>query len=69
MKTKLGLFWWLLLACGASTLVVCSREDGRPNPPLQELVPCDPEAGADEPLACPAFATDSAADLGDAGSH
>ncbi len=31
----------------------CGREDGRPDPPVQHLVPCDRDAGPDAPLACP----------------
>lgn len=34
-------------------LVACQREDGLPDPPLRTLVPCDADAGADEPLVCP----------------
>ena len=40
----------LLLAGG---LLFCTREDGLPDPPIQQLVPCSPDAGADDPLACP----------------
>ncbi len=31
----------------------CQREDGLPDPPLRTLVPCLPDAGPDDPLACP----------------
>lgn len=53
MKFILRLFWLLLFVCGASSLTVCSRENGLPDPPVQELVPCVPDAGADDPLVCP----------------
>lgn len=36
-----------------SALVTCVRDDGQPDPAPQELVPCDPSAGSDDPLACP----------------
>lgn len=48
---------------GAS-LLFCSREDGRPDPPLRPLVPCVPDAGSDDPLTCPKEAEEA----GDAGS-
>lgn len=54
----------VLLACG---LLYCTREDGLPDPPLQELVPCDPDAGASDPLTCPAAPADAAASPLDAG--
>ena len=41
----------LLLLCG---LGFCTREDGLPDPPRQELVPCRADAADDDPLACPA---------------
>jgi hypothetical protein len=31
----------------------CDRDDGQPDPPDQTLVPCDPQAAADDPTACP----------------
>lgn len=37
---------------GAS-LLFCTREDGLPDPPLRQLVPCVPDAGSDSPLSCP----------------
>ena len=46
----LGLGLCALLAYG---VVSCTREDGLPDPPLRTLVACDPDAGADSPLACP----------------
>lgn len=57
--TRLMLFLALvLLVCG---LGFCTREDGLPDPPVQQLVPCDPDAGPDDPLVCPTAG--SAADL------
>jgi hypothetical protein len=37
----------------AVALATCTREDGTPDPPVQQLVPCHPDAGAGDPLACP----------------
>lgn len=34
-------------------LIACQREDGLPDPPPRELVPCVPDAGAGDPLSCP----------------
>jgi hypothetical protein len=33
----------------------CARtfEDGSPDPPVRQLVPCDPDVGPSAPLACP----------------
>jgi hypothetical protein len=31
----------------------CARESGEPEPEPQVLVPCDPQAADDDPLACP----------------
>jgi len=42
----------LLVVYAASS---CQREDGLPDPPLRTLVPCNPDAGEDDPLACPAL--------------
>ena len=67
MKIKFWL-WLLLILCGSSSLIVCSHEDGLPDPPIQELVPCNPDAGDGDPLACPA-AMDASVDAGaDAGA-
>lgn len=59
----------LLLVCG---LGFCTREDGLPDPPAQQLVPCDRDAGADDPLVCPEGSSDgdmpAPADQADAGS-
>ena len=43
----------LVAAVAIAALVTCAREDGLPDPPLQSLVPCDPMAASDDPLACP----------------
>lgn len=48
----------LLMACG---LLYCTREDGLPDPPFQQLVPCHPDGGGDDPLACPQPSDDSGA--------
>lgn len=54
--TRFMLFLTLvLLVCG---LGFCTREDGLPDPPVQQLVPCDPDAGQDDPLVCPAAGSD-----------
>lgn len=37
----------------AYALTACTREDGLPDPPVRALVPCVPDAGEDDPLACP----------------
>jgi hypothetical protein len=37
----------------AMAAYACTREDGEPDPPVQTLVPCHPDAGSDDPLACP----------------
>ena len=52
----------LLFAVGALLLLVatCTDETGQPDPPVQQLVPCHPDAGAGDPLACPP-ATDAGA--------
>jgi hypothetical protein len=34
-------------------LATCARENGLPEPEPQVLVPCDPDASEDDPLACP----------------
>jgi hypothetical protein len=34
-------------------VAACTREDGTPDPPVQTLVPCNPDAGVGDPLACP----------------
>lgn len=56
----------LLFACG---LLYCTREDGLPDPPAQQLVPCDPDAGQSDPLACPIAPVDSDASPPDAGAE
>ena len=48
----------LLLLCG---LGFCTREDGLPDPPRQELVPCRPDAAGYLPHACPPPPDDSGA--------
>jgi hypothetical protein len=35
------------------SVATCNQEDGEPDPPVRELVPCHPDAGSDDPLACP----------------
>lgn len=57
----------VLLLCG---LAYCTREDGLPDPPPRQLVPCDPDAGTEDPLACPAPSDDAAAspDAADGGT-
>lgn len=45
---------FVLALCIASIAASCTREDGLPDPPIQQLVPCDPSAAPDSPLACPA---------------
>jgi hypothetical protein len=37
----------------AGAFISCAREDGLPDPEPQVLVPCDPRASDDDPLACP----------------
>ena len=45
-----------VLALGIAAIASsCTREDGLPDPPIQQLVPCDPSAPPDSPLACPAL--------------
>jgi len=45
----------LVSALAIATIAAnCTREDGPPDPPVQQLVPCDPSAAAASPLACPA---------------
>ena len=55
--TKLAFYLCALLLVGG--LGFCTREDGLPDPPLQQLVPCNPDAGADDPLACPPTSDDA----------
>lgn len=43
----------LAFAFALATLATCARDDGEPDPPVRSLVPCHPDAGADDPLACP----------------
>ena len=43
-----------LALCIAAMGEGCTREDGLPDPPIQQLVHCDPSAAPDSPLACPA---------------
>jgi hypothetical protein len=47
-----------LLLCAAG----CTREDGEPDPPIQQLVPCDHDAAPSSPLACPSAAVDGGGD-------
>jgi hypothetical protein len=43
-----------LLALGIAAIgTSCTREDGLPDPPVRQLVPCDPSATPGSPLACP----------------
>jgi hypothetical protein len=49
--TKLTLAFFTVLVVGS--LGYCTREDGLPDPPPQQLLPCQPDAGSEEPLACP----------------
>jgi hypothetical protein len=51
-----------LALCIAATAASCTREDGLPDPPIQQLVPCDPSAAPDSPLACPALLDAGTAD-------
>lgn len=55
-----GLCLCALLVYGLGS---CTREDGPPDPPLRALVPCDPDVGADSPLACPESASPDAGDV------
>jgi hypothetical protein len=57
----------VLTTC-AAILFACSRDDGFPDPPVQVLVPCNPDASADDPLACPPLSTDDGGLGGDSGS-
>ena len=57
--TRLAVFILALLL--VSSLGFCTREDGLPDPPRRELVPCRADAAADDPLACPATSDDSGA--------
>ncbi len=50
--TRLAMILCTALLCAG--LLFCTREDGLPDPPLRQLVPCAPDAGSDDPLACPA---------------
>ena len=34
-------------------VATCNKDDGEPDPPVRALVPCHPDAGSDDPLACP----------------
>jgi hypothetical protein len=34
-------------------IATCTKDDGEPDPPIRELVPCHPDAGNDDPLVCP----------------
>jgi hypothetical protein len=34
-------------------IATCTKDDGEPDPPVRGLVPCHPDAGSDDPLACP----------------
>lgn len=52
LATAFALTLAILLAYAFSA---CSREDGLPDPPVRSLVPCVPDAGEDDPLACPAM--------------
>lgn len=50
-----------LLAVGLYGIGACTREDGLPNPPVRALVPCERDAAAEDPLACPESETTDAA--------
>ncbi|HEY2747038.1 MAG TPA: hypothetical protein VGL86_20590 [Polyangia bacterium] len=52
MIRRFGVVLALALAV-AAIAVGCTREDGLPDPPVQQLVPCDPAAASGSPLACP----------------
>lgn len=41
------------IVLGLGLVATCAREDGEPDPPVQQLVPCHPDAGPGDPLACP----------------
>lgn len=52
--TRSSMFVWLPgLALVLLAAIACAREDGVPDPKPQTLVPCDPSAADDDPLACP----------------
>ena len=55
--------WLAGLAIAALAVVACAREDYEPDPATQTLVPCDPGAAEDDPLACPPDAGIDAAPL------
>jgi hypothetical protein len=38
-------------------IATCTKDDGEPDPPVRGLVPCHPDAGIDDPLACPPNST------------
>lgn len=50
LATALALTLTIFIAYALSS---CTREDGLPDPPLRTLTPCVPDAGEDDPLACP----------------
>ncbi|NVB79364.1 MAG: hypothetical protein HOV81_13300 [Kofleriaceae bacterium] len=56
-----ALVWLAGLALVALAAFACTREDYEPDPKPQTLVPCDPSAAEDDPLACP---PDAAVDAG-----
>ncbi len=49
----------VFMALLGSVLLFCTREDGLPDAPLRQLVPCDRDAGSDDPLACPPASEDA----------
>jgi hypothetical protein len=61
MIRRIAVVFMLALSM-AAIAASCSREDGLPDPPIQQLVPCDPSATPGSPLACPAVADAGAAD-------
>ena len=52
----------LLALALVAVLATCARDDGEPDPPTQQLVPCHHDAGPDDALACPP--PDAGADAG-----
>jgi hypothetical protein len=55
-------FALILPLFAALSLSGCTREDGLPDPPARQLVPCQPDAGAGGPLACPPDASATPSD-------
>lgn len=48
--TRLSIVLYPTLLCAG--LLCCTREDGLPDPPLRQLVPCAPDSGSGDPLTC-----------------